>query len=153
MLANMHISCIHWRSQGRTSLCMRQGMPLFIFYSHLATIWHLFSARLTYFLMDNKLIMAMPYDVHEEPFNKLQAELWNTICLIPLNFDNGRNEVAVQLYTDMRVEGQMIFAYSDVYIQVCSMSNHPHLSQLQPYFFLKCAFSQTASDVDWKLRA
>ena len=32
-----------------------------------------------------------------------------------------------------------------------SMSNHPHLSHPQPYICLKCTFSQTKSNVKWKL--
>ena len=38
-------------------------------------------------------------------------------------------------------------------IQMCSMSNHLCLSCSQPYFFLKCTFSQTATDVSQKLMA
>lgn len=61
--------------------------------------------------------------------------------------------MAVQLYTNVQVEERTIFAYPDVHIWVCSMSNHPHLSQPQPYFFLECTFSQTASNINQKLRA
>ena len=103
--------------------------------------------------MGNKLITVMPHNIHEAPFNMLQVELWHAIHLIPLNFNNWRNEIAVELHTNARVDGLTISAYLDVQIRICSLSDHPCLSQPQPYLFLKCTFSQTASDVNQKLRA
>lgn len=92
----------------------------------------------------------MPHDIHEAPFNELQTALRNAIRLIPLTFDNGRNQVAIELHTNARVDGKTVFAYPDVHIRMCSLSNHRRLSRPQPYFFLECAFSQSADAVTRK---
>ncbi|KAG6372615.1 hypothetical protein JVT61DRAFT_7361 [Boletus reticuloceps] len=103
--------------------------------------------------MDKELIAAMPHDVHEEPFSRLRTELDGAINLIPLDFDNGNNEVVVQVHTDSRVKGCTILGYPDTQIRIFFLTDDLRLARPLPYFFLECAYSQGDGDVTRKLKA
>lgn len=95
----------------------------------------------------------MPDDVHEVAFSEFQAELRHAISTIPFPIVDDEDIVAIRMFTNasVRVRGRTIVTYPDVHIRICSTSSEPRLAHARPYFFLECAFSQTALSVNRKL--